>query len=463
MASSTYRYPVAVIIPVLSFLSIIISIPPFLLHWKNRNFPATLLIVWFLLTNVFNITNALLWPNDDTKSWWDGKGLCDFEVKIMIASYVGVPGAMLCIFRSLALVLDTDRATLVPSRSQRWRTHVTEILFCVAIPVLAMALQIVYQKNRYMLFAISGCINSFDESWVSLALSFAWPTIISFGAAYYCCVVIYRLHKYRSQFGDILSASSSKYNKSRFLRLFFLAATLLLGILPVFVWILYYNVTLSLPWHAYSWHKVHSSDWNTIYKIPTGGQAFFDRWIPIIASILIFVFFGFGRDATRLYRSCLMHLGVDRCLPSLSPNHARPAPVRNNSTASAAVSISSRARLLFHKRWTGGSRTYVDNSFSMATLGAGSVHTEKRSLATNVKSRSWLRGLFGRRLFSGTRNRNPSVLDLSAPTSTIRTNAWAEESQTRTVDNETDSIPSPGSEGFIRVKQVISQQSEMFV
>ena len=61
-----------------------------------------------------------------------------------------------------------------------------EILFCVAVPVIAMITQVAYQANRYMIFAISGCVNSFDESWVSVFLGFIWPPIICFIAAYYC-------------------------------------------------------------------------------------------------------------------------------------------------------------------------------------------------------------------------------------------------------------------------------------
>jgi pheromone a factor receptor len=136
--------------------------------------------------NLFNVVNALIWPNDDIDSWWSGVGLCDLEVKIMIASYVAVPGNLLCIFRNLASVLDTRRATLVPSKQQRWRNHFIDILFCIVVPVMAMITHIIYQKSRYVLWGISGCVNSFDESWVSFVLSFMWPPIICFIAGYYC-------------------------------------------------------------------------------------------------------------------------------------------------------------------------------------------------------------------------------------------------------------------------------------
>lgn len=187
MGSSEFPlYPQAVIVPLLAFFSIFVSIAPLVLHWKNRNLPACCLIGWFLILNLFNITNAIIWPTDESTTWWNGVGLCDIEVKIMIASYVAVPGDIMCIFRGLACVLDTRRATLVPTRQQRWRNQFMELLFCVAVPIIAMITQVSYQANRYMIFAISGCVNSFDESWVSVLLGFIWPPIICFIAAYYC-------------------------------------------------------------------------------------------------------------------------------------------------------------------------------------------------------------------------------------------------------------------------------------
>lgn len=182
-----HRHSMAVVLPVLSFLSIAVGIPPFILLTKNRNFAASCLISWSLILNVFNIINALCWPTDDVDSWWDGSGLCDIEVKIMVAGYVGLPGSLLCIFRSLAIVLDTDRATLVPSRGQRWRNRFMDTLFCVVVPLLAMITHIVYQRSRYYLYSISGCVNNYDESWMSLALAYIWPPIICLVSGYYCC------------------------------------------------------------------------------------------------------------------------------------------------------------------------------------------------------------------------------------------------------------------------------------
>lgn len=179
MESAIY-YPSAqaIAIPTLSLLAIFLSIPPLVWHSANRNFPASCLIGWFLLCNIINVVNALIWPTDNVDSWWSGAGLCDVEVKLWVASYVGLPGALLCIFRSLAEVMDSDRGILVPSRAQRLRKLAVEVIFCLGVPALSMIAHFVVQPNRYNIYTISGCTSTFDESWPSMVLDYGWPPVI---------------------------------------------------------------------------------------------------------------------------------------------------------------------------------------------------------------------------------------------------------------------------------------------
>jgi pheromone a factor receptor len=61
-----------------------------------------------------------------------------------------------------------------------------ELSFCVVIPIIASITHIIYQGNRYFIFAGSGCIYSLDQSWVSLVLGYMWPLVVCFIASYYC-------------------------------------------------------------------------------------------------------------------------------------------------------------------------------------------------------------------------------------------------------------------------------------
>jgi pheromone a factor receptor len=188
MSSVDDTFPVsamAVTVPIVSLLAMLVCIPPMVWHFSNRNLPACCLIGYIVISDLINIINALIWPTDNVDAWWNGAGLCDVEVKVMTAYQVGLPGALLCIFRSLAIVMDTDSAVLIPSRAQRLRKAVFEIFFCVGVPVLAMIMHFIVQGNRYFIFAISGCNPTYEQNWVSIVLLVLWPPLICLAAAAY--------------------------------------------------------------------------------------------------------------------------------------------------------------------------------------------------------------------------------------------------------------------------------------
>ncbi|KAJ9192255.1 hypothetical protein DTO166G4_6291 [Paecilomyces variotii] len=471
MADSEYeRAPEAIIIPLLSLLSIILSITPLMWHLRNSNFPAVCLVGWFLVNNVFNIVNAFIWPTDDVDSWWSGVGLCDVEVKLMVASYVGLPGALLCIFRHLAEVLDTERTVLVPSRSQRRKKLAIEISFCLVIPILAMITHFFVQKTRYMLYTISGCVNNFDESWVTLVLSYLWPTVICMIAAYYCCLVMYRIIKYNREFGAILSGSrGSSMNKTRFLRLFCMASVMLLAILPTQAYVLYVDIQLSLPWHDYSFSRLHGPGWNTIIKVATHGQSFFDRWIPIGGTLVLFIFFGFGKDATSMYRSILTKLGVNHWLPVKSQSDIYSDKSMGSSSSRMGKLGKMFTWSLQSNTTRSSSRTdsvsndHPATSTTTTDLEKGPcVYSAERNMANKASLCSRLRHLLVSTLFRTGRGNTPAAHannnnNLESPKNTVSTSAWAGHSPREAGDIHSDAAPSPNTESGIKVKHVIRQ------
>jgi hypothetical protein len=166
------------------------------------------------------------------------------------------------------------------------------------------------------------------------------------------------MRKYRSDFSLILRSANSRMSKSGFLRLFFLASTMLLAILPCEGYVVYYDLILSLPWHPYSWSQIHGPEWYQIAKYPTQGQVFFDRWTPIAAGFMLFIFFGFGRDATRIYQMFFWRIGLGYCFPLF----ARPTDSQASASHSTTLigSTISRAKLLFS--WRKGSASRYDAS-----------------------------------------------------------------------------------------------------
>ena len=178
--------------PTLAFLTILFCVPPFVWHVKNRNLAASSLIFWIVLTNLFNFVNSLIWTNDDLDGWWRGYVLCDIEVKLMNAANVGIPASVAAIMRSLALVLDTDRTVLRPTSAQRKRKLALDILLCFGAPAYMILVHYFVQSIRYYIFAISGCVPGFDNSWPSIALVHIWSPFFSLVDVYYSSMSLFQ-------------------------------------------------------------------------------------------------------------------------------------------------------------------------------------------------------------------------------------------------------------------------------
>ncbi|KAL4753004.1 hypothetical protein BDW72DRAFT_43187 [Aspergillus terricola var. indicus] len=464
----------------LSAIAVVVTSSSLALHWKNRNFPAAIMMGWFILLNLFNVVNAFIWPTDDVDNWWDGAGLCDIEVKMLISSYVAIPGSLVCIFRSLACVLDTSRATLVQTKRQRWTTSFVEVLFCVLIPLLTAAMHLIYQGNRYFIFAVSGCVSSLDRSWVSFALGYVWPLVVCIIASYYCGLLLFRLRRYRSQFNEILRAANSGLSRSRFLRLFFLAFIMLLALTPIQAYMVYVQVKVSMPWHPFSWSLLHGpgSSWGVIERIPTGGAVYFDRWIPVASGYTAFAFFGTGRDASRMYRSFLRPFGLDCCFSPMENTTSGSFPhTPGGSAGSRAHLIPGRGQArsdLYHSArksstdYTCSSRASykekdLEKGIPVSHLTENQVVSKKGWLKTNF---AWFGNPF---LFSFSpsacrdRMRSRSIPHLVVPaiSNTVCANAWAESRQSRgSTDFDDPSESLSLQTDFIRVKQVIRQERE---
>ena len=351
--SSTVAPLASILLPLLAVISIVLCLPPLVTYVKLRNVAAAVLVFWITLINLFNFINPLIWPSDDLETRWNGAGLCDVEVKLNLASSAAIPGALICVFRQLAIILDTDHTTLAPSRGQRRRRIVFEGFFCIVCPLYMIVAHLIVQPYRYYIFAISGCVASFDNSWPGIILIFIPPLLLCVVAAGYCTLVIVRLIRYHRQFSDILASSHSRLNKSRFLRLLILSTTLIVIFLPVAVYVFTRN--LAYPRHPFSWSGVHGPGWSTlIVRIPTQGVVNFDRWLSIGIGYAVFLFFGFGKDATMMYRSWLLRLGLGHCFPKLNRPHLNSSMQTGSSArtsnATKIGSMSSRAKSIFQRK-----------------------------------------------------------------------------------------------------------------
>jgi pheromone a factor receptor len=138
--------------------------------------------------------------------------------------------------------------------------------------------------------------------------------------------VLVRIHRYRKQFSDILRISNSNLTSSRFIRLLLLAVILVAVNLPLSFYVLYRNIIVGLI--PYDWALVHGADWYFIHRLPTYDFVQFDRWISVGSGFLLFIFFGMGNDAARMYQGWLESAGIGKHLPDFIMGRKKPKKIR---------------------------------------------------------------------------------------------------------------------------------------
>jgi len=380
MSDPTSYYPAAIALAVLGGITALLDMPPLFWHIRNRNIGAASIITWVLLLNLMKVPNVILWGNDDMKSWWTGIYLCDVEIRIQIGAYVGITTALLCCMKGLAKVMNTKAAVVTVSKSERRKGYVADLILCVGLPLWFMLAYYINQPTRYLLYGIDGCRWSLDDSWLASLLLLIWPIIFTLIVLYYTgksmtlvslpyelypltakVLVIYRLYTYRRDFSRLLEANST--TRSRFLRLLTLSLSVILFVLPINIYGSVLNLLINV--HPYSWTRTHT-DFNQIVMVPSLGVVRWDKWMQIAGGFVVFLLFGLGTDAVKMYKGWLASLGFNKLVPGLhqasgATNTTAPRNFKPLSTLSTARSAKTMASLITTKN---SNRTVSDTSAS---------------------------------------------------------------------------------------------------
>ncbi|KAF8443509.1 pheromone A receptor-domain-containing protein [Terfezia claveryi] len=282
--------------------------------------------MWIGMFNTISFLNAFIWSGDIFKAW-DGKVFCDIEIKFIIAAMTGEMGSIAACARNLANIMRDD-LPVVKTRAEKRRQLIIDLLFCFGVPVWMMSIHYVIQPGRYWLIEVIGCTPTVDNSWPSIVLVFIWPPISALAATYFCILVFIRLRRYQNEFDNILSNSTNKTTKSRFLRLYIYCSGLILFLLPTTFYTFYRELNVErLP---YDWKLIHDPVmWADIYRIPTNGKVAFDKWMIIGAGLLLFLFFGFGQDANTMYKDWIVKAGLGKYWERMRKNKKEEARKRH--------------------------------------------------------------------------------------------------------------------------------------
>ena len=141
-------------------------------------------------------------------------------------------------------------------------------------------------------------------------------------------ILLIRLRRYRNDVAKMLIAHNT--NKSRFYRLLAMSLILLLALLPLQAVVFYFNLTSPGWTPSYSWTETHKT-FDQIYVQKTGDYVIFDRWFRPAAGLLVFVFFGVGRDAIEMYKGWARKIGLSYFFARLLSTDQKPKQQRTKS------------------------------------------------------------------------------------------------------------------------------------
>ena len=188
--------PNAIIMPIFAVLAIFVTYVPLKFLIRVRKISACTMIITLGIRNLYVFINAILWPNDNIASWYNGAVLCDIQVETQFPLGTLLATSTAYLTKDLAQAMDTDNPRLHESRAMRRRRVAVELLFCFAIPILQMALHYIPQASRYGIVTVYGCADIWDSSWPALVIFYMWPLLFALLNCYYastCPIPPFRL------------------------------------------------------------------------------------------------------------------------------------------------------------------------------------------------------------------------------------------------------------------------------
>jgi len=136
-----------------------------------------------------------------------------------------------------------------------------------------------------------------------------------------------------------------------------MALCILVPYAPVELLFLIFNILEGWPWtKPYDFYQIHyggQPPWDTITLFRYDEVSFAEmnmNWIPVITVIVIFLFFGTGKEAINTYRRYLLAVGLGRVIPGLKTEYD-PDRRENNTTRSWGSQSSEKPRNTISSGW----------------------------------------------------------------------------------------------------------------
>ncbi|KAI0028108.1 GPCR fungal pheromone mating factor [Vararia minispora EC-137] len=311
------------LLPVFSFLSILLLVLIIPGQLKSNTIPAMSIICWLFVCNIIHTANSIAWAdntNTHAPIW------CDISTKILLGAMVAVPGSLLCLSRQLELVSSRYEHTKMPS--PRYKA-IVEFIMCIAIPFLYMSLHTIVQFRRFSVLENLGCQAAVHDSIPGLVLVWLPPFVISAVAFLYNCSAVVNITK--SHLNSVAYfPSAPEMQLSLFIRrlVFLTVAVLYTGV--AYTVILSWSSTNLLPWTSIA--QVHAG-FGQVEIIQSRTQLAVQSnliwWSIPTWSLLLFALSVFGEETKKGYRKIWAWILGRSCqftLPTRCVLPSRPFP-----------------------------------------------------------------------------------------------------------------------------------------
>lgn len=289
-----------------SFIALILLLPPFLYHARNKNIPACSLIFWLCFRNLITFINAIIWSQEDFYTVSNGKGYCDVVVRIDSGGSAGELSAITCLIFNLYMIMSTKSHKFIDNNSTR--KIILNIFMCWTLPIIIMGTSVAVQTNRYVMLRYHGCALEYDNSYWYIFLVSMWPPAAAVVGLIFAVLTAAIIFQKRRDIKDIVRCSNSGLNIRRFARLL-IFSLLIIFVMTPFAFFNFITSVNDLRAHDAGWTIERSPEWSKIvaYDAPKSGLA--TNIIGICLSICTFMLFGLGSDALTLYTDIIAMFG----------------------------------------------------------------------------------------------------------------------------------------------------------
>ncbi|KAG7446411.1 uncharacterized protein BT62DRAFT_1075976 [Guyanagaster necrorhizus] len=342
MSSSNTAFSV---LSVLLFLLVLVPTPS---HAHPWNLGTLFFIFWLASSLLILFVDSV---GTTAHNW------CDFSLRLLAASSVGIPTSLMTITRRIWCISQLNGPL---SSSQMTLSAILDVFLCVTIPVAGTLTQYAAQAHRFDVFLDAGCLPfTYD---VTLSITFVnvpslTLSIIAVGFSVASLGAYKYLRPVSHKYSPLADPSFPALSSQRYIRL--LVLSVVVSVLNTA-----YHITMIVLQATERRIEAHlegisdsersilktysASVWHSVPRTAFGVEG--DRWMFLIIGLAFLALIGTGEDVRKHYRRLfapIPKLNLELKLPFAKRNQTTPKPEKIGLHTMATILRPSRRTLVF--------------------------------------------------------------------------------------------------------------------